>query len=182
VKDIDPDVRRALAATRLLALDVDGTLTDGSVVYLGEAAGGVEEEQRFCARDGQGLAWLRAAGVRLAWITGRGCAATEARAAELGVDVLRRLAGRKDEILAEIQKELGIPAAATVAMGDDLPDLALARHAHVFCCPADAAPEVRVRADHVTAARGGHGAVRELCEAILRARGEWDALVGKYGP
>lgn len=167
-----------LRAARLLVLDVDGTLTDGAVVYVGDKA---VEAQRFCVRDGQGLVLLRRAGVRVAWITGRGCAATERRAEELGVDALRTHIGPKAEALAEVQAELGVEPAHTLAMGDDLPDLALRAGAAAFLCPPEAVPEVRERADLVTTASAGHGAVREVCDAVLRARGDWDAILERVG-
>lgn len=161
-----------LARARLLALDVDGTLTDGGVVYVGE-----QELVRFSVRDGQGLALLARAGVAVAWITGRGSRATERRARELGVAAYRPKASDKAAALAEVQGLLGIAPADTVAMGDDLPDLALARGAALFAAPLDAAPEVLARAAWVARSPGGAGAVRELCQAILSARGLWDELV-----
>lgn len=173
--EIAREIRECLARARLLALDVDGTLTPGRVVY----AGGVEV-QSFCVHDGQGLVWLRRAGVVLAWISGRGCDATRRRAAELGVDELHLKVRSKSAVLQEIQRRLGIAAAETVAMGDDLPDLALAAGSGVFACPADARPEVRERADLVTAARAGEGAARELAEALLRARDQWDGTLERY--
>jgi len=169
------EVARALSGVRLVALDVDGTLTDGRVIYAGEG-----EAQVFSAKDGQGLAWLVAAGIEVAWITGRGSPATEKRARELGVRRLRMGASDKARTLAEIQGELGIAPEETVAMGDDLPDLALASRAALFACPADAHPELRARAHFVAEAGGGRGAVRELSEAILRAKGLWDATVNRY--
>ena len=165
----------ALARARLLALDVDGTLTDGSVIYAGD-----EEIQVFSVKDGQGLAWLVASGVEVAWITGRGSRATEKRALELGVRRLRMGASDKAAALSEIQQELGVSPEETVAMGDDLPDLALASRAALFACPADAHAELHARAALVTTARGGRGAVRELAEAILRAKGLWDATRNRY--
>ena len=160
------EVQAALSACRLLALDVDGVLTDGSIVYAGEV-----EQQVFHVRDGQGLVWLRRAGVELAWITGRGCEATRARAAELGVRELHMRVSDKAAVLRELQQRLDIAAEATVAMGDDLADLGLAQCAALFAAPADADARVRARAQLTTTARGGRGAVRELCEAILEARG-----------
>ena len=169
------DARERLARVRLVALDVDGTLTDGRVVYVGD-----EERQAFCVRDGQGIAWLRTAGVELTWITGRGCRATERRASELGITELHVRAGPKREVLAGVQERLGIGADETAAMGDDLPDLALADGATFFAAPADAALEVRARADLVTNGAGGSGAVRELAEAILRAKGLWPGILSRY--
>ncbi|MEW6074148.1 MAG: hypothetical protein AB1726_16330 [Planctomycetota bacterium] len=165
-----------LAGARLLALDVDGVLTDGRVVYVGET-----EAQAFHVHDGAAFAWLREAGVEIAWISGRGCAATKRRAEELGVRELLLHARPKAAALAAVQARLAIPAAGTVVMGDDLHDLELAAGAAVFACPADARPEVRARADIVTAARGGAGAVRELAELILRAKGTWDRRVAGSG-
>jgi 3-deoxy-D-manno-octulosonate 8-phosphate phosphatase (KDO 8-P phosphatase) len=167
---VPTELERLLAATRLLALDVDGTLTDGRVVY-----GANEELVRFDVHDGQGLVWLREAGVTLAWISGRGCAAVERRARDLGVPEVHLRVGDKEHVLAAIQERLGVVPGETAAMGDDLPDLALARRAGLFVAPANARPEVRARAGLVTAASGGRGAVRELAEALLRARGLWQA-------
>jgi len=167
-----------LERARLLVLDVDGVLTDGRVVYAGS-----EELQFFDVQDGQGLAWLREVGVAVSWISGRGCEATRKRAEELGVVELHLRSGPKDEVLAGVQKRLGVDVEATVAMGDDVPDLLLARRAGVFAAPANARPEVRERADLVTRASGGRGAVRELCERILAARGELGRLLGTHaGP
>ncbi len=164
--------RTALEGIRLLALDVDGTLTDGAV-RLG--AGG--EGQNFCVRDGQGLVYLRRAGVVVAWISGRGCAATRERAAGLGIEELHLKVGPKGEVLEEIQTRLGIAPQETFAMGDDIPDLALTRGARLFAAPADAVEEVRAAADWVSPARAGHGAVRQVCEVLLKARGAWDQIV-----
>jgi 3-deoxy-D-manno-octulosonate 8-phosphate phosphatase (KDO 8-P phosphatase) len=163
---------RSLAGARLLALDVDGTLTDGQVVY-GESG----EIQRFSVHDGAALRWLLEAGVLVVWITGRGCAATERRAQELEITELVQKSGPKDAALADVQERLRVGPGATIAMGDDLPDLGLRARASFFAAPANARPEVRAVADLVTAARGGEGAVRELCELVLRAKGRWSAIV-----
>ena len=169
---LDAGTRAALARARLVALDVDGTLTDGRVVYVGG-----EEAQAFDVRDGQGLAWLVRAGLTLVWITGRGSRPTERRAQELGVARYVPRCRDKGAALEEIQRELAIGPEETIAVGDDLPDLALGRRAALLVAPADAAAEVRARAGLVTRAAGGRGAVREFCEHLLRARGDWDAVL-----
>lgn len=151
---------------------MDGTLTDGRIAYLG-----AEELCTFHVHDGQGLAWLREAGVEVAWITGRGSRAVETRARELGVPHLFQRVLDKGACLRALQERLDVAPAHTLAMGDDLADLALAHHAAVFAAPANARPEVRARAALVTGAAGGAGAVRELAERVLRARGRWDARV-----
>jgi 3-deoxy-D-manno-octulosonate 8-phosphate phosphatase (KDO 8-P phosphatase) len=173
---LSPAIAALFARARLLALDVDGVLTDGSVLY-----GDAGEVQRFNVHDGQGLAWLREAGVHVTWISGRGCKATLRRAEELGVVEVHTRAGPKDEILAAVQKRLDVGREDTVAMGDDLPDLRLARRAGLFVAPADARPEVRERAALVTDASGGRGAVREVCEHLLRCRDAWTAIADRYG-
>lgn len=181
----DDSIEERLARVRLVVLDVDGTLTDGAIVYGGAVGGtgdGVVEWQRFCVRDGYGLVRLREAGVRVAWITGRGCRATEHRAAELRVDALVVRSGPKAAALARVQEELGVAPAETLAMGDDLPDLALFERAAVAACPSDAVAEVRAAAHLVTRARGGHGAVREVCERVLAARGLWPGTIAGAAP
>jgi len=175
------DLARVLSEVRLLALDVDGTLTDGRVAYLGD-----EELCSFDVHDGQGLVWLREAGVQVAWISGRGSRAVERRAEELGVrEVLLRVKD-KARTLAELQARLDVAPAHTLAMGDDLADLGLARRAALLVAPANARPEVKAQARIVTLAAGGAGAVRELAERLLRARGAWNRLSpdvpGKDGP
>ena len=167
-------VERALAEARLLALDVDGTLTDGRVSYVG-----TEEIATFHVHDGLGLVWLREAGVEVAWISGRGSQAVQRRARELGVRELHLGVQDKARVLSELQRRLDVTPRQTVAMGDDLPDLALAARAALFVAPANARAEVQARAELVTRAAGGAGAVRELAERILAARGAWPARVGE---
>ncbi len=171
-----PEALATLVRMRMLALDVDGVLTDGRIVY-----GDGVELQAFHAHDGKGIRLLLDEGLRVVWITGRGCAATERRAKELGIDELVVQSGPKDEALAELQERFEVTPEETAAMGDDLPDLALAKRASFFVCPHDAREEVRAVANFVTNAPGGHGAVRELAEQILRARGRWEAIVRASG-
>lgn len=177
MRTLEPSLVERLAAVRLVALDVDGVLTEGRVQYLGD-----EELQSFCVQDGQGIVLARRAGIEFTWITGRGCAATERRARELGIEELHVGVGPKYEVLASVQERLGIPRAETVSMGDDLPDLGLAARSGVFVAPANGRPEIREHADHVTAATGGRGAVRELVELLLTARGRWQAIVDAARP
>lgn len=172
-----PDARASatLAGVKLLALDVDGVLTDGRIVY--GADGPADELMTFHVRDGIGLRWLIEAGISVVWITGRGCAATRARAKELGIARLVERSGPKGAVLAQIQAELGFSTSQTLVMGDDLPDLSMRTRAGCFAAPADADAQVRERADVVTHAGGGRGAVRELCELVLRAQGRWASIV-----
>jgi 3-deoxy-D-manno-octulosonate 8-phosphate phosphatase (KDO 8-P phosphatase) len=159
----------------LLVLDIDGVLTDGSIVY--GSAGPRDQIQRFNVQDGLALRWIAKAGIEIAWISGRGCAANVQRARELGIDQLFEKVADKGVALRALQKRLSITPDETGAMGDDLPDLALRSAVRFFAAPANAVAEVKQRADLVTQARGGDGAVRELCEAILRAKGRWQAIL-----
>ena len=168
-------LRDALSAVRLVALDVDGTLTDGRI-----AVGDAGELAAFDVRDGIALGWLRERGLRVAWITGRSAPLVRRRAEALAIDELVQGARDKGAALRALQRRFNVPVAATAAMGDDLPDLAMLPLAVLFACPSDAAPEVRQRAAFVARAPGGRGAVRELAEAILRAQGVFDGLIEQY--
>ena len=164
----DDDLSRRLAQIRLAVFDVDGTLTDGRVVYVGG-----EEQQTFSVKDGYALARLKPAGISHAWITGRGCDATERRAKELGVTELLLEVRDKTEALAEVQARLGVSREETLVMGDDIPDLEMRAGAGLFAAPRDAAPEVLERADFVSEFAGGAGAAREVCRLLLLAQGAW---------
>lgn len=171
-----PEAHDVFVRARLLALDVDGVMTDGKVVY---ASSGnlVAEVQSFDVQDGIALRWLAKSGFKIAWITGRGCAVTAHRARELKIDVLEMQVESKRDVLQSVQERLRVSVDETIAMGDDLPDLGMRVRAGWFVAPANARVEVKERADLVLARSGGDGAVRELAEILLRARGRWQALV-----
>ena len=166
-----------LSRARLLALDVDGVMTDGQVVYAAGPTGGVLELQSFDVQDGIALRWLSKSGFKIVWITGRGCAVTAHRAAELKIDALEMQVESKRETLARLQERFGVGVDETIAMGDDLPDLGMRARAGFFVSPANARPEVRDRSDLVLSRAGGAGAVRELAEILLRARGRWQEWI-----
>jgi len=149
-----------------LVLDVDGTLTDGAMYYGEDGA----EHKRFDTRDGAGLGRWRAAGGRIAFITGENSRAVVRRAEKLGVDHVVLGCTDKRAALEDLCRRFRTTPDRCVAMGDDLPDLGWAGRARVFAAPADARPEVRAAADLVTQAAGGHGAVRELVDRLLAAR------------
>ena len=164
------------AAIRLLVLDVDGTLTDGSILIGPDG----QEWKRFCVRDGLGIVMWKRAGGMLAIITGRHSDALTHRARELGIDHVHQSASDKVRALDAVLAATGCAPHETAAIGDDLPDLALFRKVAFGMCPADAAPEVRAAARHVMRSPGGHGAVREAIEVLLRADGRWDSLVAAH--
>ncbi len=163
-----------LEPLKLIVLDVDGVLTDGGV-YLG--GHGDTEIKAFNTRDGAGMAVWRDAGYHITFLTGRSGLAVERRARELRIS--RFWEGVKDKVAVfdEILEHFGVTTDQTIVMGDDIPDLGILRLAALSACPADAARDVLERVDLVLPSPGGHGAVRDLVEYVLRGRGEWDALV-----
>jgi 3-deoxy-D-manno-octulosonate 8-phosphate phosphatase (KDO 8-P phosphatase) len=172
------DLAARAARIDLLLLDVDGVLTDGSVVY--SDAG--EELKRFHVRDGSGLKLWRAAGKRAAIISGRSSAAVGRRAAELGIAPV--LQGRDDKLRAfeEVLAGAGLTADQVCAVGDDLADLPILARAELAVAVADACPEVRAAAHRTTITPGGRGAVREAVEWLLKLQGRWDGLIAGYRP
>lgn len=170
-----------LAQVRLLAMDVDGVLTDGRI-YWGVTVGGGDlvEMKAFDVRDGLGISVARAAGLGIAWITGRASPLVERRARELRVEHLRQRVRHKGEALLDLCRQLEVPPEASAYMGDDLNDVLGFEAAGMRIAVAGAAPELLARADWVTEAPGGQGAVREVVEAILRARGEWEAAAARF--
>ncbi len=161
-----------LAQVRLLALDVDGTLTDGALYASSDG-----ESLRFFVPDGLGLKLLLAEGLAVAWISGRNSPAAAARARSLGIEHVLLGVAHKSRELERLQAELGIDVQHTLAIGDDLPDLSLAARAGLFIAPANACAEVKARADWTLTRRGGEGAVRELADLLLASRGRWSSLV-----
>lgn len=170
------DIQQRAARIRLLVLDVDGVLTDGSIVYTDAG----EQIKSFHVRDGHGLRLVQQAGLEVALITGRQSAALTHRAENLGLQQVFQGVRDKVAVLQSLQATLGISSLETAVMGDDLVDLAMMQQAGLAVAVADATPEVRARAHLVTSASGGRGAVRELCELILKAKGLWDDLLRRY--
>jgi 3-deoxy-D-manno-octulosonate 8-phosphate phosphatase (KDO 8-P phosphatase) len=160
----------------LLLLDVDGVLTDGSIVYASDGS----EIKRFHVRDGSGLKFWHLAGKRSAIISGRTSVAVDRRAQELGIATV--LQGRADKLqaLETVLSQTGLQSDSVCAIGDDLPDLPVLLKVGISVAVADACEEVRASADHVTTATGGHGAVREIIEWLMKLQGLWDGVVKSY--
>jgi 3-deoxy-D-manno-octulosonate 8-phosphate phosphatase (KDO 8-P phosphatase) len=152
----------------MLICDVDGVLTDGCVYYGSDG----EALKSFSIRDGQGLALLRAVGIELAWVTRERSTIVERRAEKLGIANLEQGATEKGATVTELLRRSGISAEEACYVGDDLGDLAPMRMVGFAVAVADAVDEVRATAHYVTRAAGGAGAVRELSDLILGARGE----------
>ena len=153
---------------RLLALDVDGTLTDGSLFYSGG-----DVIQRFSARDGSGIIQARRNGLHVALVSFRDFPATRSRAADLGIPVEMLFLGCGDKAgaLRDICRRLELGLESSLFMGDDLVDIPAIRLAGIGACPATGHRLAREAADFVSAAAGGDGAVREVIDRVLEAAG-----------
>jgi len=173
-----PEARVRAARVRLLALDVDGTLTSGQL-FIGPTG---EAMKAFSVRDGFGLRLLREAGVHLAIVTARNSAIVRTRAAELRIETLHQGAADKAQVLRELSREHGLDLVECAFAGDDWPDLAAMTIAGFAAAATDAAAEVRACAHWVSTLPAGQGAMRELAEFILRAKGRFEpALLGYRG-
>ena len=166
------DVLDRARRVRLACFDVDGTLTDGRLVY-GSDGG---ESKAFHVHDGQGLVLLRRAGIEVALVTARTSAVVERRAAELGVRACSGI-GDKLRCVEGIAQGLGLALDDVAFMGDDLPDLKVMRRVGLAACPADAHPWIARETAWRATRAGGHGAARELCDLLLEAQGRVDAVL-----
>lgn len=164
---------------KLVGLDVDGVLTDGGI-YLGDVDGARMEFKRFDILDGVGIKMLQLAGIEVAIITGRVSDAVALRAKELAIsDVIQDARARKLPALRKLLADKGIDERDVAFVGDDLPDLAVLRVVGLPVVVANCTDDVASLGVRLTR-KGGHGAIREFAELLLRARGEWDGLVEAY--
>lgn len=170
---MDPETAGGI---RLLCLDVDGVLTDGRIVYDDHGT----ETKRFHVRDGLGIKLWRDAGHDVAIISSRSSDAVTRRAAELGITHVHQGCDDKFAALEAVCEATGCTPRQAAAMGDDLPDLPVLQTVGLPIAVADAAPEVRASAALVTDTPGGHGAVREVVERLLKAQGCWDDLLARW--
>lgn len=165
-----------LKEIRMLLVDVDGVMTDGRIIYDGNGL----ETKFFNVKDGHGIKMLQRNGVEVGIITGRTSAVVDIRARELGISIVYQGALRKLESYDDIKLKSGLKDNQIAYMGDDIVDVPVMRRVAFSAAPADALPEVRQLADYVTTRAGGKGAVREICDMIIRARGGWDEVVARY--
>lgn len=182
MSDAPPPIPAELARRiRLVIFDVDGVMSDGGV-YLGATASGeAVEMKRFDIQDGLGVLMLRNSGLRVAIVTGRVSEAVRIRAEELQVDDLHQdRTADKLTAVAQILERQGIGWDETAFLGDDLPDLVVLRRVGLPAAVGNATSEARACAVWQGTRHGGRGAVREFCEALLTARGEWADAVEAY--
>ncbi len=150
---------------RLLALDVDGVLTDGRLYFSAQG----EALKTFHVRDGAGLVQLRKAGIEIAIISGRNSEAVNIRMRELGIQHVHQGINDKRAVLQQLKDALHIKDDGICCVGDDTPDMPMFALSHLAIAVADAHPQVRAAAHHVTQLRGGKGAVREVCDLLLQS-------------
>ena len=165
-----------LAKIKLLLLDVDGVLTDGRIIYDSQG----NELKAFDVKDGHGLKMIQRSGIQVGIITGRSSEVVRRRAAELGIEILYQGALRKLEPYREILNQYGLSDEQIAYVGDDIVDLPILRRVGFSATVADAIPDVLPLVDYVTTRPGGRGAVREVCDLLLRASGQWDELTKRY--
>jgi 3-deoxy-D-manno-octulosonate 8-phosphate phosphatase (KDO 8-P phosphatase) len=164
------------ARVRMLLFDVDGVLTDGVVVIHPDGT----ESKGFHIRDGSAIVWAQRAGFVVGLLSGRASPATSHRAAQLSIPLVVQGVANKLSAYEEIVRDAGLEDDAVAYMGDDLLDLPVLERVGLSAAPADAAPEICSAVDWVSAVRGGHGAVREFIELVLRAQHRWDDVVRQH--
>jgi 3-deoxy-D-manno-octulosonate 8-phosphate phosphatase (KDO 8-P phosphatase) len=161
---------------KLLLFDVDGVLTDGTILVHGDGS----ESKQFNIKDGAAMVWAQRAGLRIGLLSARAADATAIRAAQLGLTVVVQGSANKLAGYEQILVEQGLGDDEVGYMGDDLQDLPVLRRAGFSAAPADAAAEVRAAVHWVSAVGGGRGAVRDCIEHVLRAQGAWSSAVAEF--
>ncbi len=178
---MSPSIGREQAARiKLVILDVDGVMTDGGLIMGVTPAGEPFEQKRFEITDGLGVKFLVWAGLFVYMVSGRRSPVNRLRAAELGIEYREADGGYKLVVVEELRAAHRVEWAEVCCLCDDLADLPIVQRSGLPVAVANAVPEVKQCAALQTTRKGGDGAVRELAEALLRARGEWDALLEQY--
>jgi len=172
-------VKKRASRIKVLLMDVDGTMTDGSVTLLSQVDGTALEIKTFDAHDGQGLTLARTAGLRTGCITGRESSALLRRANEMKMEFIYMKQPVKTPAYEEILRKAAVSDHEVAFVGDDLPDIPLLRRAGLAVAVGDAVPEVKKVAHYTTKALAGHGAIREAVEVILRSKGIWEEMIDK---
>lgn len=165
-----------LKSIKILILDVDGVLTDGRVIYTDSG----EEIKRFDVRDGHGLKLLMRSGIEVILLTGRESKVVLHRARDLGIEHVYQKALNKIEVYKTILAQRNLEDKEVGFVGDDLVDLPVLRKVGFSAAVPDAVPEVKEIVDYITTKKGGEGAVREICELLLKAQNKWEAVTEKY--
>ncbi len=170
------DIIEKAKRVKLVILDVDGVMTDGSIVLDNEG----NEYKRFHVRDGHGVRMLSKVGIRTAIITGRRSKVVDRRAEELGIADVHQGIFKKSAVYDELLDKYGLENENVAFMGDDTVDIELFKKAGLTAVPADAEEDVKRVADFISTRNGGRGAVREFIDLILKSSGQWEKVSGEY--
>jgi 3-deoxy-D-manno-octulosonate 8-phosphate phosphatase (KDO 8-P phosphatase) len=173
---LSTDITGRAQRIKLLLMDCDGVLTDGRVWLTSDG----DEQKAFHTRDGQGISLLHRAGLRTGIITGRTSSAVDRRAQDLKMSYVRQHAKDKIKALDEILADAGVTRDECAYMGDDVADIPVMRRVGLAVAVSDAVEETKQAAHYVTEIAGGQGAVREVCDLILKAQGRWDELMERF--
>jgi 3-deoxy-D-manno-octulosonate 8-phosphate phosphatase (KDO 8-P phosphatase) len=183
ITNVSPEVLARARKIKLFLMDVDGTLTDGGVCLISavtvneSAPATVTEMKVFNAQDGQGLSLAHTMGIETGFITGRRSPAVAQRAKELKVRFVYLGQAKKTQAFEECLEKAGVTEDQVAYMGDDLPDIPLARRAGLAVCVADGVPELKAVCHYTTQRFAGRGAAREVIELILKAQGRWEEAI-----
>ena len=172
----DEEIRKLARDLRMLLLDVDGVLTDGGIILIGDDA----EAKRFDVQDGMGVNLARSAGIVVGIITSRTSEVVQRRAKELSIDELFQGAGGKSEVLDLLLQKHHIDASQAAYIGDDIQDIPIMKRVGIPIAVQNAVQSVKDGSVYVTKAPGGHGAVREAVEWLLELRGDAERLYKQY--
>lgn len=173
---IKKNIKEKLKGIKILILDVDGVMTDGRIIMDSEG----REIKNFNVRDGHGIKILQRFGIKVAILTGRKSKVVEYRAKDLQIDDVYQKVFNKKEIFQKILKKHKLSADAAAFMGDDIVDIPVLKSVGFSASVADAVDVVKKSVDYITNNKGGYGAVREVCELILKAQGKWPEIAAKY--
>ena len=176
MKPETPDIGARAQRIKLLLMDCDGVLTDGRLWLMADS----DEQKTFHARDGQGISLCHHAGLKTGIISGRTSSAVERRAQDLKMSYVRQYAKDKVKALDEILAAAGVTADECAYIGDDVADIPVMQRVALAVAVADAVPETKQAAHYVTGFKGGHGAVREVCDLVLKAQGKWDEVMKRF--
>ncbi len=169
-------MKERLRKIRLLLLDVDGVMTDGRIIF---DSNGIESKF-FNVKDGHGIKMVQRAGIEVGIISGRGSVVVSNRAAELGISLVYQKSLDKLTPYREILEKTGLADGQVAFMGDDVIDIPVLRRVGFAAAPADAVDDVFPHVHFTTRNRGGWGAVREVCDMLLKGQGKWDEITARY--
>ncbi|MCX8070719.1 MAG: HAD hydrolase family protein [Thermodesulfovibrionales bacterium] len=173
---MDPKVAKIAKNVRLLILDVDGVLTDGGIIF--DSLG--NEIKVFNVRDGHGIKLIQQVGIKVVIITGRSSDVVSKRAAELGIEDIYQGVINKAVAYEKVKAKYGFSDEVIACIGDDINDITLFKKAYLPIAVNDAAEELKPFAKYITTKDGGKGAVREVCELLLKSQGFWQKIIDEY--